>query len=429
MNCKLINKHSLIGCGLECVLNKGCHAPMIVLYYCIALQIMCLYERVMNKVMCVFINTARSRVRQQADNAVVLTYCKQFVGILSIPFQVLFLLLKFTGGNVIFSVWAMLLVGLLVGVSESSSSVVSLYVKTYNGGIGASIDLFIVKLLQFFDLLFRSLVPLYNVVVWMLSQIFIVVVVPFFGVHVDRLPALVGDFSLMTVLTSRALEILLSRYLECGDMSMLRNAFADSFCNVSNTETFRPFTERRMQHNMQCIANSNYMTLDLMTPGIYARKTVLHVHYLATSSCTVMMGPFDIVLYSFLDFNLYKSMHCFVNIVLHVVIALPILTHARCKYGLKSINGFSEIEKAVMCAPDWQPVFMMTAAGVRALGQLMDNWLNIILLVVEHHVGRSTLACAQTHTVGDVWDGVGDMFATKLLHLKVVGVSDAMFAI
>ena len=169
---------------------------MIVLYYCIALQIMCLYERVMNKVMCVFINTARSRMRQQADNAVVLTYCKQFVGILSIPMQVLFLLLKFAGGNVIFSVWAMLLVGLLVGVSESSSSVVSLYVNTYNGGIGASIDLFIVKLLQFFDLLFRSLMPLYNAVVRMTTQVFIVVVVSFFGVHVDRLPALVGDFSL-----------------------------------------------------------------------------------------------------------------------------------------------------------------------------------------------------------------------------------------
>ena len=379
--------------------------------------------------MCVFINSARSRGRQQADNAVVLTYCQQLVGILSIPLQALFLVLRFVAANMLFSVWAVLLIGLLVGVSESSSSVVSLYVNTYNGGIGAAIDLFVVKPLQLLDLLFRSLVPLYNSVVWMLTQLFIVVVVPFFGVHVDRLPALIADFSLTTMLTSRALGILLGRYLECGDMSTLRTAFADSFANVSNAETLRPFTERRTQHNLQCIANTNYMTLDLMTPGIYARKTALHVHYLLTSSCTVMTGPFDIALYPFLDFNLYKSIHCLANTALHVVIALQILTHARCQYGLDRVIGFSEIEKAVMCAPDWRPVSMMTVAGVRALGQLVDNWLNIVLLVVEHHVGRTTVACAQTHTVGDVWDGVADIFETKLLHLKVVGVSDAMFAV
>jgi len=406
---------------------------MILLVFCVALQILCLYERLFHKAFNVFVNTTRSGVRKQADNGVLADYTGYYLGLLSLPLRLFFVVLDALSRNLILSLWILFIVGFLVSVSENSSSVLGAYVNTYNSGIGASVDLFIVKPLQLLDLFFRAVVPLFNAVAWAGSQIFIAVVVPFFGVHVDRIPAMVGDFGLMTAMTGQATGVLVARYIECGDTSggrgLLFDAFADSFSNVSGAEDYLPFTRGVSRRNMQCIANTNYMTLDLMTPGIYARKTMMHLHYLATSSCTIMTGPFDIALYPFLDFNLYKSVHCFVNTLLHVVIALPILTHARCTLALDPLEAFSDLEKAVMCAPDWQPVFLIAAAGVRSLGRLVDNWLNIVLLVVEHQVGRKTTACAQTRTVGDVWDGVGDIFETKQLHLKVVGVSEAMFAI
>ena len=100
--------------------------------------------------------------------------------------------------------------------------------------------------------------------------------------------------------------------------------------------------------NLQCIANNNYMTLDLMTPGIYARKTMLHLHYMVTSSCSIITAPLDIVLYPFLDFNLYKAVHCLVNTVLHFVIAVPIITTTRCSYARDPLMDFTEIEQALI---------------------------------------------------------------------------------
>jgi len=190
-------------------------------------------------------------------------------------------------------------------------------------------------------------------------------------------------------------------------------------------EPHQPFT----QPNLQCITNTNYLTLDLMTPGLYARKTMLHVHYMLTTSCSVMTALLDIFLYPFLDFNLYRALHCFVNGILHFVMVVPLMTSARCSYGKDTINQFSDVEQALMCSPDWKPGFAIVTACLSSLGKLVDNWLNIVLVVIKHNVGRVTVVCTQTATVGDVWDGVEDLFETKGVPLKVVGMSDSMLAV
>jgi len=106
-----------------------------------------------------------------------------------------------------------------------------------------------------------------------------------------------------------------------------------------------------------------------------------------------------------------------------------LMTSARCSYGKDTINQFSDVEQALMCSPDWKPGFAIVTACLRSLGKLVDNWLNIVLVVIEHIVGRVTVVCTQTATVGDVWDRVEDLFETKGVPLKVVGMSDSMLAV
>jgi len=58
----------------------------------------------------------------------------------------------------------------MVSISESSSAVLGLSVNAYNSGVGGAIDMLIVKPLQFFDIVYRALVPLYNAVMFIVSH-------------------------------------------------------------------------------------------------------------------------------------------------------------------------------------------------------------------------------------------------------------------
>jgi len=382
-------------------------------------------ERVLNKVVVIFVNgNASSDLRRMLDNLYLSGVFSFVLGLLSLPLQVVATVLGLLARNLILSIWMLLLVSMLVSVSESSSSLLSTVVNLYNSGVGGVIDTLVVKPLQLLDFVYRGLVPLYNSFAWILLQLFMKVWLPFVGVHVDRLPLLVGDFSLTCATSGRSAALLASRYVECGTAASQRQGLRNANASVE-AEPHLPFTPP----NLQCIANINYMTLDLMTPGLYLRKTMVHVHYMLTSSCSVMTAPLDIVLYPFLDFNLYKTVHCLLNALLHFVIAVPLITTSRCDYGRDPLNGFSDIEQALMCSPDWRPGFAIVTAGLSALGKLVDNWLNMMLVVVEHSVGRVTVACAQSASVGKVWDGVEDLFEVRGLPLKVVGVSEAMLVV
>jgi len=205
---------------------------MILLLYCVFLQLLCVSERVLNKVLGIVIcdpRTLKSNLRNMLDNLFLAGIFSFVLGLLSLPLQVVSTVLSFLARNILVSVWVLMLVALMINVSESSSAVLSTTVNMYNSAVGPSIDMLIVKPLQFLDLIFSALVPLYNGVAWMISQIFMKVAIPFLGVHVDRLPRLVGDFGLMCATTGRACAILADRYVQCGIQAQRQNVYLENF--------------------------------------------------------------------------------------------------------------------------------------------------------------------------------------------------------
>ena len=161
---------------------------MLFVLYCVFLQLLCVSERVFNKVLrlvCVDPSYRYSNVRQMYDNMFLSGVFAFVVGLLSLPLQVIGAVLGFVFRNILVTIWVLMLVSLMVSISESSSAVLGLSVNAYNSGVGGAIDMLIVKPLQFFDIIYRALVPLYNAIMFIVSQIFMKVVIPFFGVHVE----------------------------------------------------------------------------------------------------------------------------------------------------------------------------------------------------------------------------------------------------
>jgi len=82
-----------------------------------------------------------------------------------------------------------------------------------------------------------------------------------------------------------------------------------------------------------------------------------------------------------------------------------------------------------MCLPDWTPFFNMLSTALRALGDLGDNWLNIVLLIIESTVaGDNAVGCKAPTTVGSVWTDVSGVFAERE-RLRVVGLTPGMYAV
>ena len=208
---------------------------MILLFFCAFLQILCVAERVLNKVLAIFLNGSKvSDLRRMLDNLFLSGVFSFVLNLVLLPLQVVGIVLGLLLRNLVVSMWMLALVAMLVSVSESSSSVLSLFVNLYNAGVGGVVDMLVVKPLQLLDFVYRGVVPLYNSFFWMLSQLFSKVGLPFFGAHVDRLPRLVGDFSLLCATSGRAAALLSGRYLECATYAEFADPFVKQPENVDD---------------------------------------------------------------------------------------------------------------------------------------------------------------------------------------------------
>ena len=78
--------------------------------------------------------------------------------------------------------------------------------------------------------------------------------------------------------------------------------------------------------------------------------------------------------------------------------------------------------------PDWTPFFNILCTMSRALGDLVDNWLNMVLVVVESAVsGDAGVGCTPATTLGSVWTDVSAVFESRE-DLRVVGLTPTMYA-
>ena len=157
--------------------------------------------------------------------------------------------------------------------------------------------------------------------------------------------------------------------------------------------------------------------LDLMTPLASWRLAISNVLAWTGRMCSVASSVVDIAMYPFLDINFGLGIHNLINSLLHLVVQVPTMTMARCKAGGGPV---------VYCLPDFEPVFELLVEGLRNFGNLIDNWLDIIMVIIQSVLTGTSPACDVGMAVVDIASRSSMM---GLNETTIVGVASSAFAL
>ena len=144
---------------------------------------------------------------------------------------------------------------------------------------------------------------------------------------------------------------------------------------------------------VSCLQTGSRM-LNLIKPMESVQQLVIPLVILSKSLCLGASGLLDVVLYPFFDVNLAKGVHNIVNAFLFTFVQMPIVTYQRCKmYG--GNNASPGTTDVIYCLPDFHPITNLLSAGLRNLGQLVDNWIDVTSVIVERSIFGTGPECLQ----------------------------------
>ena len=253
--------------------------------------------------------------------------------------------------------------------------------------------------------MFSSVVPVYNSLIW-LSKLIVNNV--FLDTLLDNLPS-VKQFgvSAANLTKNLALEVppfVSSVALQCD------YARDGDFC-------YEP--------------GGNGRTIDLITPMADVRRMMGAVTTLLLSFCGSGAAIFNIGLYPLFDINLAKAVHNLVNFVLFTGFQIPSVTAQRCKNHGPAVGG-----SLLMCMPDMNQPINMLVAGLRNLGMLIDNWLDVSSIIAQRSLGLLSEEAAAALDCESVAKSLAPASYSKDLfddasnrHKVVVGMTDGLYAV
>jgi hypothetical protein len=180
-------------------------------------------------------------------------------------------------------------------------------------------------------------------------------------------------------------------------------------------------------NDLTCIATPYTLSLDLMTPAVFAQRTVTNIRTMFISSCGPATNVLTVLFYPLIDYNFYKMVHGAVNLVLHVFFTLPVWTANRCEYADKSVEyTYTALEKKIMCIPDVSHTFSILTGTLRAFGAFVDNFLDMSFAIVYSAVSGRKLDDCSDVSLQTVWQDASEVFGTR--KLQVVGMTRSLYA-
>jgi hypothetical protein len=299
---------------------------------------------------------------------------------------------------VIFGV-IVILTGIIYLGYEQFAFVARGFIQQYNSYIGPQIHSVLIIPIDILTLFLKAFLPLYNGAAFIIGKM----------VHVGVLkPLLQSPQKIMQAVTAST-SVAQSTSISINVWTI--NTFAD--CSTT-----------------MCVADIESRTLDLITPMMHIRSLVAIITtWLAQDVCTPLSPILDIATYPWMDINFAKGIHNLMNGVLWLVVQIPVVTEARCRL-------FEDTDGKAMCIPDFEPVTRFWVEALRNMGQMVDNWLDILLVVVQGYISPSSIPQCQasplSSTLSLQQQGQGDNGLHKLVFggnfSVVVGLTETMFA-
>ena len=372
------------------------------MFFAVFLQALLVMERILHLFLYLFVSSKRTPLKQFSARLVWASVFDVIALVVTLPLQIVFVLLSGVAANAYLGVILLVLVGGLAMAADSSSAMTAYLVNAYNGGLGVALNKFVVTPALYLELLLSDFVPLWNSVTWLIGRI-LLQSIEVLEQSIDVLPDLASNLALAF------------------------SALGQSSASATN-KLVRCWAYNAAVPDMDCVGNTLATSLDVMTPAVYVQGAFANAHTIIGNTCAPLLVPLNAVVYPLLDVNLYMAVHSIINFVWSAVCGTWIQRSQRCGYAYA--GGFSAGERAVMCMPDFSVAIDFWQGCVASFGQLLDNWLDIILLLVERAVGLDSSAGCEAVNVGVAvaWRSASEML-DDTLPLQVVGLTRTMYAI
>ena len=135
----------------------------------------------------------------------------------------------------------------------------------------------------------------------------------------------------------------------------------------------------------ECFTSPNHLTLDLLTPGLFAWQAALALRRVLATHCGVAALVLNFLLFPLAELHLYTALHATVNMLLFGVIGLPVTTIRRCEVDRLRTGTLTQdlslVQEVVACMQDWQPLAMIMTSALESWGELIKSWLNAAALL------------------------------------------------
>ena len=115
----------------------------------------------------------------------------------------------------------------------------------------------------------RAVVPIYNALVYVIVGFSVDVLLPIVFVNAKMLPDLILNFTVLVGSLGMGMSEWFTRLASCTQ----QDTYSDNATS--------PF----WVNDLSCVGNPNYLTIDLMTPALYAQRSATTLQQILTTSC------------------------------------------------------------------------------------------------------------------------------------------------
>lgn len=301
-------------------------------------------------------------------------------------------------------VWASIVtvvLALIFYVQRSSPALLVSAVQEYNESYGPMLHRIIFIPLQMGDVVFSAVVPLWNGVLKLIKVLIHEVVIESLAANAG----LVIDFGKAFANLCKHLAVQIPGYI---------------------TSVATP-CDYAVEGDL-CYEPGHGRTLDLITVMADVRTMAAAVSRLGLGVCAAATAPLNIAMFPLMDINFAKAIHNIVNAALYTVVQLPSVTALRCANHGADKQGAA----LLMCLPDFNPPINMLVAGVRSLGIMVDNWLDVSSIIVQKFLrllGDDEASCEQqARSLAPAFYS-RQLFASNARNKIVVGLTPGLYAV
>ena len=361
-------------------------------------QLILLTELLLRRVLCVFIPARRAAVQRYADNSVLASLTVACLQTATLPMQACASLVGSLSRYFAVLLVAMLLFATLMVMSNSSVYAYSMLVRAYNTGVAPVVGS-MKWLFVMLDFAFRAAVPLWNGLSYLATQILMRIVVPYTFDNGDVLPELLQSLALLAVsMMGQSVASWLAHVRDCTVSFQEQPRVCGA--SGSNALAAQDCTSVFTAFDLQCYAAPNHLTVDLLTPGLFARQAALALQRAVANSCGVAALVLNLLLYPLCDLHLYEALHAVVNTVLYTAVGVPVSTFHRCR--ARQVPGATAVHKQIACTPDWQPVFALADSALANWGEVVNDWLNAAAVLIWEKLSSRTQTCGRPLPMSEV---------------------------